>query len=138
MSKSKVKFIFKTNTSQLMMKFISQHLLLRYRRTVLGYLWTLINPLLMMAVLAFVFSTLFKNDIKTFAVFLFLTYPFYLQVFFFTDFELTVIRAVEPWWKSSSDYCSPSLYTRPRKKNSKCLYLPDVSFLVTPLLHQKF
>ena len=97
MSKSKVKFIFKTNTSQLMMKFISQHLLLRYRRTVLGYLWTLINPLLMMAVLAFVFSTLFKNDIKTFAVFLFLTYPFYLQVFFFTDFELTVIRAVEPW-----------------------------------------
>lgn len=59
------------NTSNIMLKFISQHLLLRYRRTFLGYLWTLINPLLMMAVLAFVFSTLFKHDIKTFAVFLF-------------------------------------------------------------------
>lgn len=71
MSKSKANFIFKKNSYQLMMKFISQHLLLRYRRTFLGYLWTLINPLLMMAVLAFVFSTLFNHDIKTFAVFLF-------------------------------------------------------------------
>ncbi|MFZ3036586.1 MAG: hypothetical protein WA112_04800 [Rugosibacter sp.] len=42
-----------------------------YRRTVLGYLWTLINPLLMMSVMALVFATLFKADLKTFAVFLF-------------------------------------------------------------------
>lgn len=52
-------------------QLVYQHLILRYRRTALGYLWTLINPLLMMSVMALVFSTLFKADLKTFAVFLF-------------------------------------------------------------------
>lgn len=52
-------------------QLVSQQLTLRYRRTALGYLWTLINPLLMMSVMALVFSTLFKADLKTFAVFLF-------------------------------------------------------------------
>jgi ABC-type polysaccharide/polyol phosphate export permease len=52
-------------------QLVSQQLILRYRRTVLGYLWTLINPLFMMIIMAFVFSILFKVDLKTFAVFLF-------------------------------------------------------------------
>ena len=52
-------------------QLISQQLILRYRRTALGYLWTLINPLVMMTIMAVVFATLFKADLKTFAVFLF-------------------------------------------------------------------
>lgn len=52
-------------------QLISQHLILRYRRTTLGYLWTLINPLIMMSIMAVVFATLFKADLKTFTVFLF-------------------------------------------------------------------
>lgn len=48
-----------------------QQLILRYRRTLLGYLWSLINPLMMMSVMAMVFATLFKADLKTFTVFLF-------------------------------------------------------------------
>ena len=52
-------------------QLISQQLILRYRRTALGYLWTLINPLLMMSIMAVVFATLFKADLKTFTVFLF-------------------------------------------------------------------
>lgn len=52
-------------------QLVAQQLILRYRRTALGYLWTLINPLLMMSVMALVFSALFKADLKTFAVFLF-------------------------------------------------------------------
>lgn len=52
-------------------QLVSQQLILRYRRTALGYLWTLINPLLMMSVMALVFATLFKADLKTFTVFLF-------------------------------------------------------------------
>ncbi len=52
-------------------QLVSQQLILRYRRTVLGYLWTLINPLLMMSVMALVFATLLKADLKTFTVFLF-------------------------------------------------------------------
>lgn len=52
-------------------QLVSRQLILRYRRTALGYLWTLINPLLMMSVMAVVFATLFKADLKTFTVFLF-------------------------------------------------------------------
>ena len=52
-------------------QFVRQQLVLRYRRTALGYLWTLINPLMMMSVMALVFATLFKADLKTFTVFLF-------------------------------------------------------------------
>lgn len=52
-------------------QLVAQQLILRYRRTALGYLWTLINPLLMMSVMALVFSTLFKADLRTFTVFLF-------------------------------------------------------------------
>ena len=48
-----------------------QQLVLRYRRTLLGYLWSLINPLLMMSIMSVVFATLFKADLKTFTVFLF-------------------------------------------------------------------
>lgn len=53
------------------LQLTAQQLILRYRRTALGYLWTLINPLLMMSVMAIVFATLFKSDLKTFAAFLF-------------------------------------------------------------------
>lgn len=60
---SKFKFVLQ--------QLVRQQLILRYRRTALGYLWTLINPLLMMSVTAVVFSTLFKLELKTYAVFLF-------------------------------------------------------------------
>ncbi|MDO8654640.1 MAG: ABC transporter permease [Undibacterium sp.] len=52
-------------------QLIRQQLILRYRRTALGFLWTLINPLLMMSVTAVVFSKLFNYELKTYAVFLF-------------------------------------------------------------------
>lgn len=44
----------------------------KYRRSVLGILWSILNPLLMMTVTAMVFSTLFRFDIKN--------YPLYLLV----------------------------------------------------------
>lgn len=52
-------------------QLVRQQLVLRYRRTILGYLWTLVNPLLMMTVSAVVFANLFKADLKTFVVYLF-------------------------------------------------------------------
>lgn len=52
-------------------QLVRQFLTLRYRRTALGYLWTLVNPLLMMSVTAAVFATLFKLDLATYAIFLF-------------------------------------------------------------------
>ncbi len=52
-------------------QLVMQQLTLRYRRTMLGYLWTLVNPLLMISVMAIVFSSLFKADLKTFTISLF-------------------------------------------------------------------
>ncbi|MFE9277955.1 ABC transporter permease [Paenibacillus glucanolyticus] len=42
---------------------------LRYRRSVLGILWSVLHPLLMMVVLTLVFSNLFKSDIPYFPVY---------------------------------------------------------------------
>lgn len=41
---------------------VQTELRVRYQRSVMGFLWTLINPLLMMAVLSVVFSTLMPVD----------------------------------------------------------------------------
>ena len=43
---------------------------MKYRRSILGVLWTLLNPLLMMTVLSIVFSNLFKFDIENFPLYL--------------------------------------------------------------------
>lgn len=56
---------------EVLWQFVRQFLTLRYRRTLLGYLWTLVNPLLMMSVTAVVFATLFKLDLASYTVFLF-------------------------------------------------------------------
>lgn len=52
-------------------QLVRQQLILRYRRTALGYFWTLLNPLLMMGVSSVVFANLFHMDLKTYAVYLF-------------------------------------------------------------------
>lgn len=43
---------------------------LRYRKSYLGMLWSLLNPLLTMVVLTMVFSTIFKNQIENFPIYL--------------------------------------------------------------------
>jgi ABC-type polysaccharide/polyol phosphate export permease len=52
-------------------QLVWQQLTLRYRRTSLGFLWTLLNPLLTMTVTSIVFSMIMRWPIKSFAVFLF-------------------------------------------------------------------
>ena len=42
----------------------------KYKRSVLGMFWSFLNPLLMMLVQYFVFSTIFKSDIPNFAAYL--------------------------------------------------------------------
>lgn len=59
------------NTKNVVAQLLLQHLILRYRRTFLGYFWTLLNPLLMMTVMAVVFANLFNVELKAFAIFLF-------------------------------------------------------------------
>lgn len=51
---------------------VSQDLRIRYHRSVLGFFWTLLNPILMMATLTMVFSQVFgQADWKEYAIYLF-------------------------------------------------------------------
>ena len=51
---------------------VSKDFKLKYRRSVLGILWSVLNPLLMMIVLTAVFSYMFKFDIENFPLYLIL------------------------------------------------------------------
>ncbi len=54
----------------LILQLSANQIILKYRRSYLGFLWSLLNPLLMMFVLTVVFSTLFQNRIENFPVYL--------------------------------------------------------------------
>lgn len=53
----------------LLFNLVSRDIKVRYRRSVLGLLWTVLNPLLMMIVITIVFSTLFKQNIPYFPIY---------------------------------------------------------------------
>jgi ABC-type polysaccharide/polyol phosphate export permease len=56
---------------ELLKNLVVTELKLRYRRSVLGFLWTLLNPLLMMTVLTLVFSTVMRFNVRDYWVLLF-------------------------------------------------------------------
>ena len=53
----------------LLILMVKRDFITRYRRSVLGILWSMLNPLLTMTVLVIVFSFLFRFDIPNFAVY---------------------------------------------------------------------
>ncbi len=50
---------------------VTKNIKLKYRRSFLGYLWSVLNPLFIMIVMAVVFSTMFKRPIENFPLYLF-------------------------------------------------------------------
>ena len=50
---------------------VSKNIKLKYRRSFLGYLWSVLNPLMIMVVMTIVFSTMFNRNIENFPVYLF-------------------------------------------------------------------
>ncbi|BCZ26286.1 ABC transporter [Claveliimonas bilis] len=54
----------------LLSELIARDIKTKYRKSILGVLWTILNPLFMMIVLSVVFSNLFKFDIEYFPVYL--------------------------------------------------------------------
>lgn len=55
---------------ELLKELVIRDLKLKYRRSFLGYLWSLLNPLFMMIVIDAVFSNVFRMDIENFPVYL--------------------------------------------------------------------
>lgn len=53
----------------LLSQLVSKDIKTKYRRSMLGYLWSVLNPLMMMMILTVVFSTVFRNDIPNFPVY---------------------------------------------------------------------
>lgn len=54
----------------LIKELVNRDLKLKYRRSFLGYIWSVLNPLLVMLVLTLVFSTMFKKNIENYPVYL--------------------------------------------------------------------
>ena len=74
-SKGKRSFIINAIIALQKYRFLIRQLVARdfktkYKRSVLGVVWSFLNPLLMMMVQYFVFSTVFKSDIPHFAAYL--------------------------------------------------------------------
>ncbi|EKC77150.1 ABC-2 type transporter [human gut metagenome] len=44
-------------------ELVSRDLKVKYRRSFLGYIWSILNPLLMMLLQSIIFSYMFRNDI---------------------------------------------------------------------------
>ena len=59
-------FINQVKYIELLRQLVLKDIKLKYRRSYLGYIWSILNPLLMMIVLTVVFSNLFKFDIPNF------------------------------------------------------------------------
>ena len=54
----------------LLRELVSRDLKVKYRRSFLGYVWSLLNPLLMMAIMSIVFSYMFRFDIPNYPLYL--------------------------------------------------------------------
>lgn len=50
---------------------VVKNIKLKYRRSFLGYVWSILNPLLIMVVMTVVFSTMFSRNIENYPVYLF-------------------------------------------------------------------
>ncbi len=55
---------------ELLKQLVVRDVKLKYRRSYLGYLWSILNPLMLMMVLVIVFSNLFRFDIPNFPLYL--------------------------------------------------------------------
>jgi len=54
----------------LLEQLVSRDIKLKYRRSFLGYIWSILNPLLTMLIMVIVFSNMFRFDIQNYPVYL--------------------------------------------------------------------
>jgi lipopolysaccharide transport system permease protein len=55
---------------ELFFQLVSRDIKLKYRRSFLGYIWSMLNPLLTMLILVIVFSNLFAKNVPNFPIYL--------------------------------------------------------------------
>jgi ABC-2 type transport system permease protein len=68
--------------SEVLEELVKRDLKVRYKRSVLGIFWTMLNPLLMMVITSIVFASLFRNTISNFPIYVlsgYLVWTFFSQ-----------------------------------------------------------
>ena len=65
---SRLQILFKYR--ELFFQLVSRDIKLKYRRSFLGYIWSMLNPLLTMLVMVIVFSNLFAKNVVNFPIYL--------------------------------------------------------------------
>ena len=58
------------NYRNLLQQLVERDVKLKYRRSFLGYLWSILNPLMIMMIMVIVFSNMFRFDIQNYPVYL--------------------------------------------------------------------
>ncbi len=77
----------------LFFELIKKDIKLKYRNSILGILWSMLNPLLMMVVFGIVFMALFKNEIPNFLVYVLIGRVIYQFFSESTNFAMDSIYA---------------------------------------------
>ena len=77
----------------LIIALVLRELKVRYRRSVIGFLWSMLQPLLMMIVLQFVFSTLFTMELRGTGI---RNYPVYVLagILFWNFFSQSILTSM--------------------------------------------
>lgn len=70
MSIWKLRFETFFHYTDLIKELVKKDLKLKYRRSFLGYLWSILNPLLIMVIMTIVFSSMFNRGISNFPLYL--------------------------------------------------------------------
>lgn len=92
---------------------ISTNLRARYRRSAMGFLWTLVNPLFTMTILSLVFSTIYKLP--------------------FADFGIYVFSGLLPWNLISNSVLNGSMSLIYAEGYLKKVYVPKMIFPIATL-----
>lgn len=69
-----------TAYKDLLVQLVTKDLKLKYRRSFLGYIWSILNPLMIMLVMVLVFSNIFRFDVANYPVYLIIGQTIYNYV----------------------------------------------------------
>lgn len=72
-------------------QLVLRDLKVKYRRSILGYLWSLLNPLLMMCVMTLVFSYVFRFSVENYPVYVIIGQTFWNFFFESTNMAMSSI-----------------------------------------------
>src|SRR4030043_1484721 len=65
----KIEFVELLNYKDLLWNLVARDLTVRYKRSVLGFLWTMLNPIINTIVFTVIFSTIFRFEVKDFIIY---------------------------------------------------------------------